>query len=493
MKFKDTAKAPCYLLKNTKYRVLIQSVVILFVALFILVLINLFIAHRSTKSTEHMDIIGNISDLTLEIAIGAQHLALVDASDSQANQQIVERLQQKANQVDQYMHKLAQYDQQEQAMEKFSHIWQNYRQKIQQLSNHDAQDRLDLADYAYIEQPMIGKLITYGYNTYLTDTYNMARYSRYLQLASFLGLIGYFVFFVKYTMRQMQRDDFAIAKAQSEMQDIMNTVKEGLFLIDSHFVIGDNYSQKLEKILGRKNLAGITLPNLLENIVSVADIDATKKFIHYLYASNVDEALIQDANPLKQVQITFIDENGMAHTRYLHFDFLRVVHPHNQKIIKVFVSVVDITETTNLKLQMQKDKAAYHEYITKTGYLLSLDKALVGAFILQNKACIDQIEDTLNTPVFDKPSLIKKIKTLIIQTDTLKYESSTLGISQFQDSAKHLADELKRLARMSDIHGQSFTAFSTELAHYQNMLALTEQFINQPTWQLENLSSTQYS
>ena len=87
----------------------------------------------------------------------------------------------------------------------------------------------------------------------------------------------------------------------------------------------------------------------------------------------------------------------------------------------------------------------------------------------------------------------KKIKTLIIQTDTLKYESSTLGISQFQDSAKHLADELKRLARMSDIHGQSFTAFSTELAHYQNMLALTEQFINQPTWQLENLSSTQYS
>ena len=282
MKFKDTAKAPCYLLKNTKYRVLIQSVVILFVALFILVLINLFIAHRSTKSTEHMDIIGNISDLTLEIAIGAQHLALVDASDSQANQQIVERLQQKANQVDQYMHKLAQYDQQEQAMEKFSHIWQNYRQKIQQLSNHDAQDRLDLADYAYIEQPMIGKLITYGYNTYLTDTYNMARYSRYLQLASFLGLIGYFVFFVKYTMRQMQRDDFAIAKAQSEMQDIMNTVKEGLFLIDSHFVIGDNYSQKLEKILGRKNLAGITLPNLLENIVSVADIDATKKFIHYI-------------------------------------------------------------------------------------------------------------------------------------------------------------------------------------------------------------------
>ena len=89
--------------------------------------------------------------------------------------------------------------------------------------------------------------------------------------------------------------------------------------------------------------------------------------------------------------------------------------------------------------------------------------------------------------------VLKKIKTLIIQTDTLKYESSTLGISQFQDSAKHLADELKRLARMSDIHGQSFTAFSTELAHYQNMLALTEQFINQPTWQLENLSSTQYS
>ena len=121
--------------------------------------------------------------------------------------------------------------------------------------------------------------------------------------------------------------------------------------------------------MGRKQLAGLTLPQLLQNMVSEKDIRATQHFINYLYQSNVDEELIQDINPLKTVELIFLDETGVTNKKYLHFEFLRVVKSENKKSIHLFVSVVDITETVLLTKQIDKVKDEYHKFISRAVYL----------------------------------------------------------------------------------------------------------------------------
>nr|WP_312276208.1 hypothetical protein [Moraxella sp. CTOTU46711] len=465
-----------YMVRTKRYRLLLQSLVVLCLFVLAFVAINVYIARFLTQATQHMDIIGNISDLTLEIATSAQHLTVTPNNDSQ---QIIQTLQKQAAELDGYMAQLSRYPKQETAMDEFAIIWQDYRQRIAQVSEQDEKGKVELAEFAYHNQAKIWSLMNIGYDTYLNDTYRTADYSRYLTYCSFFALIAYIIFFIHYTIRQMYHDDVAIDKAQTDMRDIMNTVKKGLFLIDDKMVIGEHYSKKLEQLLGRKQLAGLTLPQLLQNMVSEKDIRATQHFINYLYQSNVDEELIQDINPLKTVELIFLDETGVTNKKYLHFEFLRVVKSNNKKSIHLFVSVVDITETVLLTKQIDKVKDEYHKFISRAVYLLSLDTQTVDDFIATKRATVAAITDILYGQVLDKEQLVTKAKTLLTVTQTLADDTQVLRLKQYDDVVNSLVYELKRLTRLSHIQTNDFTSFMLKLDSYKEMLNLTEHLINE--------------
>lgn len=470
-----------YMMNTKRYRLLYQSLIVLTLFVLLFVMINLYIARYSTQSTEHMDIIGNISDLTFKIATGAQHLAV--NHNTLESKEIIHTLQMQAVQLDDYMSKLSNYKKRESAMDAFAIIWKDYRQRILQLSEHDEQGQLELATFAYDNQAKIWDLMDIGYDTYLNDTYRTADYSRYLTYGSFFALIAYSVFFINYTVRQMYINDVVIDKAHHDMRDIMNTVKEGLFLIDENMVIADNYSKKLEKLLGRHQLAGLTLPQLLENMVSEKEIIATRQFISYLYKSSVDEDLIRDINPIKKVKIVFLDDKGFTQTKYLHFDFLRVVNSDHKKSIKLFVSVVDITEAVQLKKQIEKVKFDYYSFMSRAVYLLSLDKQTINRFIAKNRQTVANIHETLNMRVLDKAQLVEKVKTLLRQTESLVDVPQTLKLKQYDDMVTRLINELKYLTRLSDLQTKDFSKFIDRLDQYQEMLNVAEHLINQQTQQ----------
>lgn len=470
-----------YMMNTKRYRLLYQSLIVLTLFVLLFVMINLYIARYSTQSTEHMDIIGNISDLTLKIATGAQHLAVIH--NTVESKDVIHTLQMQTAELDKYLLKLSNYKKHESAMDEFAVIWKDYRQRIIQLSEHDKQGQLELAMFAYDNQAKIWDLLNIGYGTYLNDTYRMADYSRYLTYYSFIGLIAYSIFFINYTVRQMYRNDMIIDKAHHDMRDIMNTVKEGLFLIDEEMVIGDNYSKKLEKLLGRHQLAGLTLPQLLENMVSEKEIIATRQFISYLYKSNVDEDLIRDINPIKRVKIVFLDAKGFTQTKYLHFDFLRVVNSDYKKSIKLFVSVVDITESVQLRKQIKKVKFDYYNFMSCAVYLLSLDKQTINGFIATHKETVANIHQTLNMRVLDKAQLVEKVKTLLRQTESLVDVPQTLKLKQYDDMVTRLINELKYLTRLSDLQTKDFSKFIDRLDQYQEMLNVAEHLINQQTQQ----------
>lgn len=470
-----------YMMNTKRYRLLYQSLIVLTLFVLLFVMINLYIARYSTQSTEHMDIIGNISDLTFKIATGAQHLAV--NHNTLESKEIIHNLQMQAVQLDDYMSKLSNYKKRESAMDEFAIIWKDYRQRILQLSEHDEQGQLELATFAYDNQAKIWDLMDIGYDTYLNDTYRTADYSRYLTYGSFFALIAYSVFFINYTVRQMYINDVVIDKAHHDMRDIMNTVKEGLFLIDENMVIADNYSKKLEKLLGRHQLAGLTLPQLLENMVSEKEIIATRQFISYLYKSSVDEDLIRDINPIKKVKIVFLDDKGFTQTKYLHFDFLRVVNSDHKKSIKLFVSVVDITEAVQLKKQIEKVKFDYYSFMSRAVYLLSLDKQTINRFIAKNRQTVANIHETLNMRVLDKAQLVEKVKTLLRQTESLVDVPQTLKLKQYDDMVTRLINELKYLTRLSDLQTKDFSKFIDRLDQYQEMLNVAEHLINQQTQQ----------
>ena len=226
---------------NTKYRVLGRSLIGLAIALAIVIFINFQLAKNITSDTEHMDIIGEISDLMFEVAADTQQLSLTDGTNSEQANQLIKQLQDETKKVDDYLEQLQGYSQEETQLATFKQQWQAYRSKILALQLQkfgevgNISERTELAKYAYQQKKSMYDLLADGYDVYLQKTYQYGRYVRILQVLTLVGLVGFLLFFVNYAFRRMRVADAQIQAAQQQTQDIMATVNEGLFLIDKVF------------------------------------------------------------------------------------------------------------------------------------------------------------------------------------------------------------------------------------------------------------------
>lgn len=457
------------LVGSSKYRPILISLLALIVALTAVLFANYQFAKRATVATEHMDLIGDVSDRTLFIAIDAQRLATVAQIGSKEEVgDVLQQLKAEADAINELMTQIGRYEQKETAMTEFGQFWTQYNKKIQALDiNTPNQAYIDLANYAYAQQDPIFDYMDEGYNAYLEESLQMADYSRYAQIATFVGLLLFLLVFVGYALQRMRSGDKLIEKAQQETSDIMKTVNEGLFLIDRSLNIGHQYSNKLELIIGQDRLAGRNLYDLLQGMISQKDMDTTKLFIEQLYNPWVIEDLIQDLNPLKQIKINYFDSNGAAKQKYLDFNFLRVNSSGDSDdesvIDKVFVSVVDITEEMLLQQGLESAKAQHERELDMIGNILAVDNQYLLAFINNTSQRIEKMNNILKLGNVNHISLHAKAQELLREMHSLKGEASALKLEAFVGIAEEQETKLKQLLENSQLSGDDFLGFTVGL------------------------------
>jgi hypothetical protein len=112
--------------------------------------------------------------------------------------------------------------------------------------------------------------------------------------------------------------------AQRQVENILGTVREGLFLIGRDLKLGATCSSSLKDLLHIENPAGQTFEEVLRTLVDEKTTKAALKFLGLLWRDKVHEDLIESINPLNQVEVAFAAPTGGTDTRYLAFSFRRV-------------------------------------------------------------------------------------------------------------------------------------------------------------------------
>lgn len=302
--------------------------------------------------------------------------------------------------------------------------------------------------------------------------------TKVLQTVQTIGIgisILFFLLIVFGSLRQLVRSDKQLAVAQKQTDDIMHTVNEGLFLIDKDLTISDQHSAKLEEILHKKDIAGKNFYDILEGVISEKDMGTTKRFIEQLYNSWVVEELIQDLNPLKQVALSYTDDDGLPITKFLEFNFLRVLNEHTEEVDSVFVSVTDITKEVNLQSQMQKDKEQHNRQIEMISYLLSVDGTQLTHFIRETKQRIGRMNKTLKDQ--DTDDLKAKAQLLYRETHSLKGDASAVNLSALVDIAHKQEAILKQILEHTNLKGNDFLPFTIGLNDMIDMLSFIENLL----------------
>ena len=287
-----------------------------------------------------------------------------------------------------------------------------------------------------------------------------------------VGLAAALAALVGYLSLARGKQAAAAAAARQQTEDILSTVREGLFLLDADLKIGSIHSDATAQLFQRESVAGITFEDLLRDLVTPKTLAIATKFVKVLWSERTKENLIRSINPLNEVEI-LVGEKGSkdAETRYLEFNFHRV--RREGAITHVLVAVADVTARVALAAQLKGAQDSAQNQMDAFLSILHVDPVQLGSFLDDSDVAFKMINATLRDPARDSATFRRKIDGLFRQIHSIKGEASAIGLGSMESRAHALENDLAALRERTDLSGDDFlpllTKFDDLVSHSQSV------------------------
>jgi two-component system chemotaxis sensor kinase CheA len=288
-----------------------------------------------------------------------------------------------------------------------------------------------------------------------------------------VGLAAALAALVGYLSLARGKQAAAALAARQQTEDILRTVREGLFLLDADLKIGEIHSDATGSLFQRESIAGITFEDLLRNLVSPKTLTIASKFVKVLWSERTKENLIRSINPLNEVEVTTGGDGKQdkGETRYLEFNFHRV--RRDGAITHVLVSVSDVTARVALAAQLKGAQDNAQTQMDAFLSILHVDPNQLSSFLDDSDVAFKMINATLRDPARDSASFRRKIDGLFRQIHSIKGEASAIGLGSMEQRAHALESDLAALRERTDLTGDDFlpllTKFDDLVSHSQSV------------------------
>ncbi|HXS21276.1 MAG TPA: ATP-binding protein [Steroidobacteraceae bacterium] len=247
----------------------------------------------------------------------------------------------------------------------------------------------------------------------------------------------------------------AAHEAQEQTRDILKTVREGFFLLDADYKIGSVWSEALTRIFGRSDFAGLSFEQLLEERVPPDTLATAMKYIKLLWGDRAHENLMKSINPLGQLEVSMDNGRGGKETRYLQFDFHRVVGPKGG-VKHVLCSVGDITSNVLLAKELQEAQENANAQVDMMVGMLHVDPLQLGSFLDTTETGLQLINAILKEPARTDAEFRKKLGGLFRELHSIKGEASALNLMSIAHRVHHLEDMVSELKKRAELSGNDF-------------------------------------
>ena len=276
---------------------------------------------------------------------------------------------------------------------------------------------------------------------------------RYVMLGGLViaGLMG---FLVAISLAARRRQEQLVLAARQQTQDILRTVKEGLFLLDEELIIGGAHSAALCDLFERQDIAGLSFEQLLRDIVPERTLATAMKFVKVLWSERTKENLVKSINPLGEVEVHIEAPGGGQETRFLEFDFHRVRTAG--RITHVLVSVSDISARVALSKELKGAQEKSQAQLDTLVSIMHVDPNQLASFLDDSDAAMKMVNMVLKEPAREEAAFRKKLDTIFRQVHAVKGESAGLGLASIESRAHSFEDDLRALREKPALSGSEF-------------------------------------
>jgi two-component system chemotaxis sensor kinase CheA len=293
---------------------------------------------------------------------------------------------------------------------------------------------------------------------------------RAIQTLGIVLAIFNFLLILFHFLRQLRESDARIDQARRETLEILETVNEGLFLIDRNLIIGEQHSAALNSILGQVSLAGQSFQRVLETLISQKDAQTARGFIDLLFDPRVKAKLIGDLNPLQAIEVNIVQETGGFISKHLRFDFARAYQGNS--ISHVLVTVADVTEQVKLARELSESRERNESQLQILTSLLHAHPILLKEFIDNAYQTYNRINNILRTPAKTSAQFHERAQELFRELHNFKGEAASLKLDYFENTAHQMEDLVQVLRQKTDLDGNDFLSFTVQL---EALISYTQQ------------------
>ncbi|MDO5069445.1 MAG: ATP-binding protein [Neisseria zoodegmatis] len=294
-----------------------------------------------------------------------------------------------------------------------------------------------------------------------------------VQIAGIGFSLLYFLFFVTFFIRRLEKSDRETAVARRENHEILQTINSGLFLLDKDLNIGTQYSKELEHLWGKKDFGGQNMLDILSDMVANSeDLETANSFIRQLYNPRVKEKLIGSLNPFVRCPMLVANRTGEKEIRYLDFKFNRVYQ--DKEIARVLVNVSDETNAVLLAEKITKERKQNDLQTEMLFFILNADSELLRDFIETAKKRNNNINEILKQPAKTQSDFFQKLEAIFRDVHGLKGDASSLSLHGFVSIAERLEDNLKELQKRKVLNGEDFLMLTVSLEELFSLTKMIE-------------------
>jgi two-component system, chemotaxis family, sensor kinase CheA len=277
-----------------------------------------------------------------------------------------------------------------------------------------------------------------------------------LRLLLFAGVLAALVLAgtAAYFQLTRSRHERAAREAQEQTRDILKTVREGFFLLDANYRIGSVWSEALTRMFGREDFAGLAFEELLKDLVAPATLTTATKYIKLLWGDRAHENLMKSINPLGQLEITMDNGHGGKETRYLQFDFHRVMGPEGIK--HVLCAVGDITSSVLLARELQESQDNANAQLDMMLGMMHIDPLQLVGFLDTAETGLKLVNTILKEPARTDAEFRKKLAGLFRELHSIKGEASALNLKSIATRVHALEDMVGDCKKKPELTGNDF-------------------------------------
>ena len=352
-----------------------------------------------------------------------------------------------------------------QAIGKAKKLWKPYSNAIKpildspgQLDGIALQNAIIQARHSNIELLTLMNQLTVALET---DATNQAMILRYVQAGGISLAIINFLIILFHFIGELKRNDKALEMSRQETTNILNTVNEGLFLLDEDLHIGSQHSAKLSALFGGKKVVDQSFSKLIGDLVKPKDLETAERFISLLFRPDIKSNLIGDLNPLNEVEINLPDGDGGYLTQYLSFDFTRVME--EDELTKILVTVNDITARVKLTQQLAQEKERGEQQLEMLTSILHTDPLQLKRFLDHAFVSFDKVNNVLKEQTKGDTALQRKLNDIFIEIHTFKGEASAMGLEPFADLAHNFEEDIQYLKNQDKLTGNDLLKLTVAL------------------------------